>query len=287
MRLPLRPADIYALPNRSTESWYGAYRVNEDLFDDNTLEHMLDEERGRQEKADDLSYDSKLLAMAGHEEFVEYLAATYRGKPFAVLVKTGHTCERLVTDRETYFAARDYLDGFRKRDLHLDQDCVADDAEHKLLYGYDGFWIASVGDGVRLVDVHHVSRKGALIHDQVAFEKALERLSPDMPAYKLKDFDGPDAERQADLVTRAIMESLPGGLRATSDFEPPPVEGDAMQRHAWRGVLVQAEDATYALGVKAWDAKGPGFFWRDAITVQKVGPHELYDEFARDTAPRP
>lgn len=286
----MRPTEFYALPTKRSEPWHRSYETLATLFDDETLTHELERESAATAGAEGLAFEQKLFTSTDGERSVSYEAATFEGRPFAIVVRSGRGGEdnksRHVTDVATYEAARAYVEGWRARGTGLDADVAPADEDLDILWGTYGHAVMARSGGVGLVPVDHIAESGKLLFDRDAFDVAFDGTV--RPAFRDagQEFrDGIAGRRMRDLAVPALLEGVPEGVRATDDFDEIPKVPGVTPINGWSPVLLGAEDGTYALGVLGGNQ---GYFsWAAEIRAEKVGPPELYDELARGSAPSP
>jgi hypothetical protein len=268
----MRPMDIYALPASETEPWYDAYGPIGHLFGDDMLESELDRERAREARAGALAFETKLRHNGDGSRSATFLAATYEGRPFALLVLSGRGGDerttRVVTDPGAFLAARAFIDTQRGPEEGLERDTADPSADIAALSGPAGYRVATAPDGtVRLVPEFHLSADGAMVLDEVAFRAHANRAwraasARGAPMPPLNGSILRNRERLASVVP-SIEAAIPEGLRRATAFSIP---GPAGLR-GWVGAIGPLE-----------------------LKCRRLGGPELFDAFAEDAhaaAPAP
>jgi hypothetical protein len=286
----VRPTEFYALPTETSEPWHQSYGSLGLLFDDDGIDHDVERDAAKEADAGALSFEQKLFDSGDGERTISYGAATFEGRPFAILVRSGRGGEdnqsRHITDLDTFQAAKSYVEKWRTDGSRLRNDVAPPDEDLPILRGTYGHAVMALDGVTRLVDVDHLDDAGRVLFDEKAFRAAFDRLV--RPAFPPGDEEfklGLKSQRMRDVTVPALLEAVPDGMRATDDFDPiPKVEGFTPFL-GWSPVLIASDDATYALGPLV--ASGSHFTWRTGIRAEKVGPPELFDELARGSPPTP
>lgn len=277
----MTPEQFYDLKTENREAWYYAGHAFHSLF--GIAEYELEEERARDDGDRALLFERKLYRNVDGERSVEYQAATFQGRPFAIVATAGRgqqdAEECVVTDAETYALAVTHLETYRKRPSPT---IVATGAELPMLEGMYNHAIVPVGSQMRLVPVDHLAEgSDDLIFDEVEFRKCFDAIV--RPAIKSS---GPEFEmglksfRQRELVVKALAASTIEGMRVSTDFDGEEASKLCYGRQVL--LLVADESRTYAIGCHGG---GYGFSWVSDIDPFPIGDASLFDRLSNESVP--
>lgn len=277
----MTPQRFYLLKSLDHEPWYYAGSAFHSLF--GIAEYELEEERARDEDDRKLLFERKIYRNVDGERSVEYQAATFEGRPFAIVATAGRgqqdADDSLVTDAETYAKAVAHLETYRKRP---EPNIVRADVDAELLEGMYDHAILAVGSEMRLVPTAHLAPDSDdLIFDEVEFRKCFDAIV--RPAFPPRDPEfelGFKSFRQRDLVAKALVASAVDGLRVSTDFDGVAASELAYDRHVL--VLVADDKTTYAIGCHGG---GIGFSWVNDIDPHPIGDAALFDRLSNESAP--
>lgn len=302
----MKPSDLYAMPTITAVAWPEA---SEELLReafgleprDVNLDHASEFCNPRTE------FQLKMSARIGDFREGAVHALVFDGRPFGILATAGGEARFTVTDVSRYNDAICEIEAWR----HLPRfGTVADHSEE--LYDLDvfgGMAVVETPEGFRLVDRRVSDGSGTLVLDETRLEAALRSHARNLvvagdtgaaarAAASLGGFDGVDASspsrvRLSDAdarrsIAEVIRQGVPEELRAIvvdeiprettldDDFDLNGCEFD----HDWTAVVVETEEGTYALSVPVTDLLDGSFGWSKSVRSRRLGPPELFDEYA-------
>jgi hypothetical protein len=279
----MTPAELYALPSKSTDDWYRTY--------DDTWSHLFgltpevqsydDIPGGGETGSDRLLVHTKMeCQIDGYERSAVIKVVTFDGTPFAIVATAGRGQsdfdDTLISDQVVFEDALKFFVEKAMCSRHNKPLLVDPNDEPKLLKSFYGVTVVRTDAGFDMVRSEFVDQSGKLIFD-------LDKYLNDFHASR-KEIDIGDLSISSPILSKLpdvrqkVAELIAGGV----------VGGDRVKvvnrrvtkgtgTGDWMAAAVATEAATYSIGLPSHQLGAIGFSWASSVTCKQIGGPELFD----------